>query len=460
MDNKPLISVKNSFIIAFIILISFVAISQFLINDLVARTFFGDIAAPIIEIFVISTLIYATIRSKPQGLRVQLAWMLITVAFSVYAIGDTIWAIIELGFNQNPFISVTDLFYLTFYPLFALGIYYLTRFTFTRTEKLKIFIEMGIVIITVGLILWTFLVIPALSSQENIFSIAVSLIYILGDILLLFVLLRLLYSKLGDNVGSAVLLGLGIFVMICTDIVFAYQNLHNTYISGGLLDTGWILSFILVGLAGFLQATQEEFRLDRLSKIRLWIERSNSGSYLPLIWVLIAFILLAWSNENLSITNSELTELAVGFIIFLVIVRQVITLNENKKLFSAAEKEIKNRRKAEEIATKNELYYKTIFENTGTAIILIEEDTKISRVNSEVERLTGFKREEIEGRKKWTDFIVDTDLKRFEGYNARNNLETQPREYETQAVDKSGNIKDLLMTVVPIPGLNNSWHQF
>ena len=108
-------------------------------GDSVARVFFGDIAAPIIELLVITILFYATLRSKPQGLRMQIAWFLIFIAFSFYAIGDIIWAILELGFNQNPFPSVADVFYLIFYPLFAIGIYYLTRFNFTRSEKLKIY---------------------------------------------------------------------------------------------------------------------------------------------------------------------------------------------------------------------------------------------------------------------------------------------------------------------------------
>ena len=80
------------------------------------------------------------------------------------------------------------------------------------------------------------------------------------------------YSKFGENFGPAALLGLGILVLICTDSIFAYQNLHETYISGGLLDTGWILSFILVGLAAFLQVSQEKLVFDKFSRVRLWFQ--------------------------------------------------------------------------------------------------------------------------------------------------------------------------------------------
>ena len=352
--DKPIISIKNAFILAFITVISFAAISILLRNYDYPRLDFGDILSPVIELIVVIILFYITIYLATQELRVRRGWLFIAIALSFYVIGDILWAIYEIGLHQNPSVSLSDIFYLIFYPIFAIGIYYLTKFSFNRSEKFKIFIDMGIVMITVGLMFWTFLIIPTLSSQENYNLIIISLSYILGDFLLFFVLLRLLYSKFEKNYGPIIFLAAGILVLIFTDSVFAYQSLQDIYVSGGLLDTGWILSFVLVGLAGFLQFTQEELNFKRFSKIRLSIERSNITTYIPLIWVLIAFILLVWANQNLTTPNMEIIELGVGFIIFLVIMRQVITLNENERLYQAAEKEIINRKKAEELARESE----------------------------------------------------------------------------------------------------------
>ena len=453
MVNKPLISVNNIFVIAFIIVIGFVIISLLLRNNSVSLMYFGDIYSPVIDLLVVLTLFYATIRSFRYGRRVQIAWLFITLAFSFYAVGDILWAILELGFHQTPFPSVADVFYLTFYPLFALGIYYLPRFSFTRKEMLKIFLDMGIIVITVGIIFWTFLIIPTFSNPENSFANIVSVISIIGDFLLFFVLIRLLNSNFDENMGPVLLLSMGILVMIVTDSIYAFQTIQGTYILGGLLDTGWILSFVLVGLAAFLQASNEKIDLKRFSYLIIWIQKSNLISYLPFIWVLIAFALLVWANDNFVYPNLEFIELGVGFIIFLVIIRQIITLNENKNLLVVAEKEIKSRKIAENAARESEIYYRTIFENTGTAISLIEEDMTISRVNSEAERIIGFSKEEIEGKKKWTEFVVKEDLKRIKGYYAlRNDPVAHPTEYETKVRDKAGNIKDILVTIVNIPG--------
>ena len=347
MVNKPLQSVNNIFVIALIIVISFAIISMLLRNNSVSLMYFGDTYSSAIDLLVIITLFYATIRSVRYGQRAYIAWLFITLAFSFYAIGDILWAILELGFHQTPFPSVADVFYLTFYPFFALGIYYLPRFSFTRRENLKIFLDMGIIIITVGLLFWTFLIVPTFSSPENSFANIVSVIYIIGDFLLFFVLLRLVYSKFDEYMGPVLLLSMGVLIMIITDSIYAFQTLQGTYISGGLLDTGWILSFVLVGLAAFLQASNEKIDLKRISHIIIWIQKSNLVSYLPFIWVLIAFTLLIWANDNPFIQNYDLIELIVGFIIFLVIIRQIITFNENKNLLIIAEKEIESRKNAE-----------------------------------------------------------------------------------------------------------------
>ena len=398
MDDDPLISVKNIFILAFIIVISFIFISLLLRNDSVERTFLGDIGSVVIDLLVISILLYAAKRSAPQGRRVQNVWMIMTVAFMIYALGDISWTIMEIGFHQTPFPSIADVFYLIFYPIFAISIYYLPRFSFTGSEKLKIFIDMGIIIITLGLIFWTFLIIPTLSNQENLFAAIVSVIYIVGDFLLLFVLLRLLYSKFDDNYGPIFLLGLGILVLICTDTIFAFQTLQETYISGGLLDTGWILSFILVGLAAYLQASREKYDFQRFFQIRIWLQRSNLTSYLTLIWVLIAFTLLVWADDNFVDPNLEFIELGVGFIIFLVIIRLLITLNENKNLINAAKNEINNRKVAEEALKESEKHLFDIIEFLPDATFAINNNGEVIAWNRAIEDITGFKDDDMMGR--------------------------------------------------------------
>ncbi|MEM3440027.1 MAG: PAS domain S-box protein [Candidatus Bathyarchaeia archaeon] len=102
-------------------------------------------------------------------------------------------------------------------------------------------------------------------------------------------------------------------------------------------------------------------------------------------------------------------------------------------------------------------FYRTIFETTGTAMIIIEEDTTISMVNSEFTRLWGYAKEEVEG-KSWTEFIAKEDLERMLEYHQRRRIdpESVPRSYEFRGIDKNGNVRDVRITISMIPGTKKS----
>ncbi|WP_287382328.1 PAS domain S-box protein [Methanobacterium sp.] len=333
MNGKETISFKNATILAFAILISFTVVSLLLQGDSYLRMVFSDITGPVIEILVIMGLFYAAYASKNQGQHVQIAWILMGVAFSFTALGDITWAILELVFSTNPFPSVADIFYLAFYPLFALGIYFMPRDKFSSSDRYKIILEMGIILLTVGLLLWVFLISPNLTSQEEFLTIFISVIYIVFDFVLLFALIRLLYSKFKEEYyGPLILIGLGMVALIITDYIYYLQTLQGTYVSGGLLDSGWILSYMLVGLAALLQITGEKYQL--IPPYLSFIKKSSFTSYLPLLLALISFMLLVWANEIQEEPNIPVIELVVGIIILMVLFRQFLT----ERALSSSEK--------------------------------------------------------------------------------------------------------------------------
>ena len=107
---------------------------------------------------------------------------------------------------------------------------------------------------------------------------------------------------------------------------------------------------------------------------------------------------------------------------------------------------------------ESENEYRTIFETTGTATVIIEEDTTLSLVNTQFEELFGYSREEVEGKKSWTEFIVDEDLERMKEYHRLRRIDPNaaPTNYEFKLVDKAGNIKTIFLSVSMIPGTGKS----
>ena len=107
---------------------------------------------------------------------------------------------------------------------------------------------------------------------------------------------------------------------------------------------------------------------------------------------------------------------------------------------------------------ESDVKYRTVFENTGTAMIIFEDDGTISLANAEAERISGYSRPEIEGRKKWTDFIPAEDVERMLALQRlrRSQPDVAPRTYEVDLVPKSGPVKRISLTVATIPGTARS----
>lgn len=126
--------------------------------------------------------------------------------------------------------------------------------------------------------------------------------------------------------------------------------------------------------------------------------------------------------------------------------------------YQSVGRDITKYKEMEEAIRESEAYYRAIFENTGTASIIIEEDTTISLVNDEFAKLSGYSREEIEGKKSWPEFVVQEDVDRmlslhqFRGKDAA----SAKKRYEFRFRRKDGEIRTISLAADLIPGTQKS----
>lgn len=112
------------------------------------------------------------------------------------------------------------------------------------------------------------------------------------------------------------------------------------------------------------------------------------------------------------------------------------------------EGEIKKRNAIERALKESESRYRTIFENSGTAICIINPSGLISLCNVEFCNITGYTKSELEEKVSWTKFVHHDDFKRI--YHFITTIQLQS-EYETHTdfrmINRQGRLFELSMNI-------------
>ena len=116
--------------------------------------------------------------------------------------------------------------------------------------------------------------------------------------------------------------------------------------------------------------------------------------------------------------------------------------------------DISERRHVEKALQESERRYRSVFENTGTAMVILEQDSTISMVNSEFESLTGYPKNEVEARMKWAEFLVPEEREKMKAYeeHRREKNDHGSTAFELRLLDRQRQTKDILFKVSTIPG--------
>lgn len=110
--------------------------------------------------------------------------------------------------------------------------------------------------------------------------------------------------------------------------------------------------------------------------------------------------------------------------------------------------EIQLRRDTEELLRASESKYRTIFENTGTAILICDEQGRVSLANSQLSSITGYSLEELMSGDNWTCMLEDSQKKRvikwiYENHSSVSN----PRSFEAVLKCRGGQKKSMYITL-------------
>ena len=176
-------------------------------------------------------------------------WYLFAIGQTVFVTGDVLAYNHQRFFGSKlPFPSIADSFYLAVYPAIVLGILILIRRRNPGRDWASL-IDSLIVATGLGLLSWIFLMAPyAQDSSLPTRTRLVSIAYPLMDTLVLAVAVRLAVGR-GQRGPAYYLMVIAVCSLLVTDSTYAWLQLHGGYATGGLLDGGWIVFYLLWGTA-------------------------------------------------------------------------------------------------------------------------------------------------------------------------------------------------------------------
>jgi hypothetical protein len=179
------------------------------------------------------------------------AWLLVSLALASWAIGDTIWSVRFEDTPDPPLTSISDVFWLAYYPLIIGALALLVRDRVPAFE-LHRWID-GVVVMLIVATPWVALFLEPISERSGTSALAdaVDFAYPLGDAVVFGATLGV-FALMGWRPGRMwLLLGLGLTATGVADAIYSVQALGHSYHQGGVYDAVWAGGAVLIAYASW-----------------------------------------------------------------------------------------------------------------------------------------------------------------------------------------------------------------
>jgi diguanylate cyclase (GGDEF)-like protein len=187
-------------------------------------------------------LFYGAWRYRPDR---RLPWILMAIGQASFVGGDLLWDWYE-AVGESPFPSMADALYLAGYPFIGLGLLLLIRRRLGDGDRGGL-LDAAILTTAAAILSWTFLIQPQVAATDlDPLSLAISLAYPIGDLILIGVAMGLLATP-GARTPAFLMLAASLVCVLAADQIYAIQALDETYVAGGPLDSLYLASYILFG---------------------------------------------------------------------------------------------------------------------------------------------------------------------------------------------------------------------
>jgi hypothetical protein len=283
---------------------------------------FGEVPLDAIGV----ALALAVVVREPRRMA-RLAWSLFAMALAGGLIGDLLYGAYDLA-GQQPFPSIADAFYLTYYPCLLVGLLVLPTAS-ARKELLawRVWSNVAIVMVGGGMALVHFVLLPMIAQLSgDALTTVISIAYPIGDLALLAAIATVTARRpfAGDR-SALTLFMLAVAAWFIADVVFAIQSANGSYGAGSpssLIYLAGDLTFVLAAQASLARLHDTDRAIPG--------EDMTLGRFGPyaMLGLGLATLVSAAVTDDTDITAlALLTVLLTG----LVVVRQLVDENQRRE---------------------------------------------------------------------------------------------------------------------------------
>jgi len=317
--------------------------------------------------------------------RFRLVWGCLGASALSWGLGQCVWTWYEQVQGRNvPFPSLADVGYLGAVPFAVIGLLMFPTGSQNVAGRLRAIID-GLMIGGSALLTsWVIVLERVFKQGGDPLSHAISLAYPVSDVVIVSLVLYVgLRRRTPATLNSLRLLGLGLVAMAFSDSGFAYLTATNLYSSGNLIDIGWFSGYVLLLLAALQAPLTEEGSPSEAAA------GSPIGLLLP-----YAAVGVALATSSIELVRSGTVDPFVSWtrtaIIVAMVVRQVLTLLENRSLTGRLRARLDDLRASEQ-------RFEALVQHSSDVVTVVDAEGTVTYQSESILRVFGYNAESVQG---------------------------------------------------------------
>jgi two-component system, cell cycle response regulator len=259
----------------------------------------------------------------PEGRR---AWTLLGTSMVLWSIGNIYYSIALWDMSVIPVPSVSDGFWIVFYPLSLIAVAALVRGR-VQTSGLHLWLDGTMGALAAGAVVAAVVFDPLFDvASGDALALATNFSYPVGDLLLISLVVGAIGVSGWRIDGQWAWLGGGLLLFSIIDSIYLVQVAQETWVPGNVLEAGWPAAMLCVGFA----AWQGQRAPGAVTQYRARI------ATMPLLFASIALVLVIFDHFhrlNLIALVMASTALAVA------ITRMTIVFRQNVQMIDSSQHE-------------------------------------------------------------------------------------------------------------------------